>query len=239
MRVAALAAALAALATTPAGAQNLLADGGFENPALASSTTFTTIMNGSAFGAWNVTSGSIDLVRRFWVPADGFQSIDLNGSSPGTIAQTIATTAGSSYQLRFSLAGNPDNTFNKVMRVWWGTQDLGLVTFTQAGRTRSNMGWQTVTFATLIADGPSTMLRFEGQGAKYFGAALDNIEVTANVVPEPAAALLLAAGLFGCSLLAVARRRGRQVRTAAATPSPERDVTGVHGTTCFDQMKTS
>ncbi len=216
-RIAAFAAAIAALATAPVGAQNLLADGSFENPALASSATFSTIMNGSAFGAWTVTSGSIDLIRTYWAPADGFQSIDLNGASPGTIAQTVATTSGSSYRLRFSLAGNPDNTFDKVMRVWWGTQDLGLVTFTQAGRTRTNMGWQTVTFATLIASGPATTLRFEGRGATHWGAALDNIEVTLNVVPEPAAALLLATGLFGCALLAVARLHWRQVRTVAVT----------------------
>ncbi len=218
-RIAALSAALAVLAAAQLSAQNLLADGSFENPALASSATFTTIMNGSPLGAWTITSGSIDLIRTHWAPADGFQSIDLNGASPGTIAQTIATTSGSSYRLRFSLAGNPDNTLNKVMRVWWGTQDLGLVTFTQAGRTRTNMGWQTVTFATLIASGPATTLRFEGQGANYWGAALDNIEVTLNVVPEPAAALLLATGLFGCALLAVARLHWRQVRSAATVTS--------------------
>jgi choice-of-anchor C domain-containing protein len=220
-RIAALSAALAVLAAAPLSAQNLLADGSFENPALASSATFTTIMNGSPLGAWTITSGSVDLIRTYWAPADGFQSIDLNGASPGTIAQTIATTAGSSYRLRFSMAGNPDNTFDKVMRVWWGTQDLGLVTFTQAGRTRTNMGWQTITFATLIASGPATTLRFEGQGATYWGAALDNIEVTLNVVPEPAAALLLSTGLFGCALLAVARLHSRQVRTAAATASQQ------------------
>ncbi len=217
-RIVALTAAISALATAPAAAQNLLADGSFENPALASSATFTTIMNGSPFGAWMISSGSIDLIRTHWAPADGFQSIDLNGASPGTIAQTIATAAGSSYRLRFSLAGNPDNTMDKVMRVWWGTQDLGLITFTQAGRTRTSMGWQTITFATLVASGPATTLRFEGQGARYWGAALDNIEVTLNVVPEPATALLLAAGLFGGVLLVVARRHRQATAVPAATP---------------------
>jgi PEP-CTERM motif len=48
-------------------------------------------------------------------------------------------------------------------------------------------------------------LRFEGVSAGPWGAALDNIVLTANVVPEPSTALLLASGLAGMAI--VARRR--------------------------------
>ena len=170
-RVAAVLAFAAALLARPAAAQNLLTDGSFENPALSSSTTFTTIMNGSSFGAWTVTAGSVDLIRTYWAPADGFQSIDLNGSGPGSIAQTFGTVSGSTYSLRFSMAGNPDYSLDKVMRVWWGTQDLGLFTFTQTGQTRANMGWQTITLSGLIASSTSTTLRFDGVNAGQIGRA--------------------------------------------------------------------
>ena len=64
-RVAALLVFAAALLARPAAAQNLLTDGSFENPALSSSTAFTTIMNGASFGAWTVTAGSVDLIRTY------------------------------------------------------------------------------------------------------------------------------------------------------------------------------
>ncbi len=200
-----LAAAVSCLVARPLIAQNLVSNGSFETPVLGSTTSFASYGLGSTLGAWTVSGGSVDLIRTYWQAADGSQSIDLNGGSQGTLSQTIGTILDRHYTLSFSLAGNPDNAQNKVLRVWWGTQDLGLVTFIQGSNTRTSMGWQTITFAGLVAAGPSTALRFQGVSAGAWGAALDNIVLTANVVPEPSTAMLLATGLAGVAI--VARRR--------------------------------
>ncbi len=201
----ALTALLMAVVAPAAPAQNLLTNGSFESPQLSASTTFITIMNGSAFGSWTVTAGSIDLLRTYWAPADGFQSIDLNGNNPGTIAQTFATTTGATYQLRFRMAGNPDYTLTKAMRVWWGAQDLGLFTFAQTGQTRSAMGWQTITLSGLVASGSSTTLQFASANGGPTGMALDDVIVA--LVPEPAPPVLVATGLFCLLAMRVSRRR--------------------------------
>lgn len=206
-RIVALLTLVTALASPPAGAQNLLSNGSFENPALSPTTTFTTILNGQSFGAWTVTAGSIDLIRAYWAPADGFQSVDLNGNGAGAIAQTMSTAAGQQYALRFSMAGNPDNSITKVMRVWWGTQDLGLFSFTQNGTTRTAMGWQTVTLTGLIASSASTTVRFQAVTTGATGMALDNVIV--SLVPEPATARLFAGGVFLGIVLLAARRHAR------------------------------
>jgi choice-of-anchor C domain-containing protein len=198
-------AAAGALVSSPVVAQNLVSNGSFENPALAAGTSFTTILNGGTVGAWSITNGSVDLIRSYWAPADGFQSLDLNGNSQGTISQALATAAGTRYTLTFSMAGNPDWALDKVMRVWWGSQDLGLQTFVQTGQTRSNIGWMTVTFSDLLALSGTTALSFEGVNGGPTGMALDNIVVTANVVPEPSTAVLFATG--SALLLVVAYRR--------------------------------
>jgi len=214
-RFAALSAAALAFAAAPVSAQNLLSTGSFEDPALAPGTTFTTIMNGGTIGAWSVTAGSVDLIRSYWAPADGFQSLDLNGSSFGSIAQTVGTSNGGRYTLTFAMGGNTDSQADKVMRVWWGSQDLGVFTFAQAGNTRTNMNYRTVTLAGLIAGSASTTLRFEGAGTTPFnGVALDNVNITQDIVPEPSMLLLMATGMLGA--LGIVARRRRSLAAAIA-----------------------
>ncbi|WP_149498954.1 DUF4347 domain-containing protein [Roseiconus lacunae] len=59
------------------------------------------------FGDWSVNSGSIDLfATSSWESRFGGRMVNLDGGSPGSISQSIATTAGTQYQVVFSLTGD-------------------------------------------------------------------------------------------------------------------------------------
>ena len=139
----------------------------------------------SQLGPWTITSGSVDWISTYWTPASGSKSIDLAGREPGTISQTVATTAGKTYVVSFMLAGNTDSTTNpaggpvvkKLSVAATGTAPA-TYTFDTTGKTPTSMGWTAKTYS-FRATGPSTTITFTNTSAGYYGAALDQIEVAA------------------------------------------------------------
>jgi choice-of-anchor C domain-containing protein len=207
-----MAAAAASLLTVPPARAtiNLVANGDFEKPVARNSSFDTvTVSEGHYIDAWQVVDGSVDLVRNYWQPQSGSQSLDTAGLVNGTIQQTIATVPGALYQLSFWMAGNPDGDPGiKTLRVSFGTQQQDF-TFDKAGSTLSDMGWTQMIW-DITADTSSTVLSFASLNAPStpYGAALDTVSVTP--VPEPttliAGALLLLP--FGASTLR--RVRGKR-----------------------------
>ena len=134
--------------TTPPPPVPMLANGGFETPAIPANA-FIRYGTGSTIGPWRVSEGNVDLTgANFWQTADGRQSIDLEGSESGKIEQRLATRIGGCYTVTFALAGNPDGgpTVKRgYARVYQNT--LGHPTvqknfiFNTAGKSRSNMGY--------------------------------------------------------------------------------------------------
>ena len=56
---------------------------------------------------WNLTAGSVDIIGLpGWSPSEGTRSIDLDGLSAGTLAQTFDTIPSTTYQVTFDLAAN-------------------------------------------------------------------------------------------------------------------------------------
>jgi choice-of-anchor C domain-containing protein len=193
-------------------AVNLVQNPGFETSgAVPVNPGFLTSPPGS-LGTWTI-SGTVDVIRNYWQPHSGDQSLDLAGNGPGEISQSIPTVAGGTYQLSFWMAGNPDNPdpaqIVKGLEIHWNGNPLTPIqTFDASSSTHAAMGWTLVTIPNLVATGSSTILEFENEYPNNaYGVALDDISVerTDQPIPTPefptvALPVALIVGLIGAVL---------------------------------------
>jgi PEP-CTERM motif len=177
---------------TPAAAQNIVTNGGFET---GDFTGFTQFGN-TGFAGVETGSASEGTQSAYFGPV----------GSVGGINQTLATIAGQSYQISFDLQndGGTPSSFEAL----FGSNQLFSLTNSEA------FGYTTFS-TTLTAIGASTDLSFSfRQDPRFF--SLDNISVTAvsGAVPEPAtwAMMLLGFGMVGASM----RRRHPRLQALAA-----------------------
>ncbi|MFN8121538.1 MAG: choice-of-anchor C family protein [Thermoleophilia bacterium] len=156
----------------------LVTNGGFETPAAGSFTVRST-----SFTGWTIVSGDISLVGSYWQAAAGSQSLELHGTVPGKVSQTLATTAGATYRITFQQAPNPDPSASSLqeMQVEWGGAVLRSVRRTKSGSLAA-MGWQTVTLEA-TATGSSTTLAFAALSSGNMGMAIDAVSVTQQAGP--------------------------------------------------------
>lgn len=187
------------IAAAPAGAATI-ANGSFEegiNP--GSFTTIGAIDNTSITG-WTVGSGSIDYIGSYWTAQDGSRSIDLSGSSIGSISQSFATVVGQAYDITYWISKNPDG--GNAVRTGSINAGGSSGTFTYAAvNDRFNMNWVQETFRFTATDAMTTLsFASDSSGGCCFGPALDNVSIAA--VPEPAtwALFILGFGLVGGAL---------------------------------------
>lgn len=166
-----------------AGPAPLIADGGFDSP--AATAPVTLYRKGQHIGAWTVVANSIDVHRSdYEQPADGSQSIDLNGDLPGptngAVAQTFATASGGHYVVSFHLAGNVtcQTPTVKTMEVQVGRVKRRF-SFDTTGHSPSDMGWRLET-VRFTAPGDRTTLRFTSttDPTSVCGPEIDGVKVT-------------------------------------------------------------
>ncbi|GAA1235353.1 hypothetical protein GCM10009665_26900 [Kitasatospora nipponensis] len=153
-------------------------DGSFENPRVAAGS-FTTLSAGQAIGPWQVTAGNVDLIGAgFWQAAEGDQSVDLNGTTPGTVAQTFTTVPGANYTVTYALAGNPAGgptlrTGNALI----DGQDFQDFSFNVTGKSTTNMGYVNRQF-TFRATNATTTIGFASTTPNTsYGPVLDDVRV--------------------------------------------------------------
>ena len=191
-------AVFALLTPTAHASVELIHNGGFES-AGGFSGGFETI--GSGLDGWTI-GGTVDLINTYWTPASGSYSLDLNGGGAGSISQSFATVVGQTYNVSFSLAGNPVGGGDKF---FYASVTAPITyTFDIDGKTLGNMGWVRKSFSFVAVSDTSTLSFVGDPYHSYYGAALDDISVMA-VVPEPATYGMLLVGL--AMVGGLARRR--------------------------------
>lgn len=162
----------------PDAASNLVVNGRFERPRI-SSFEYDSYSAGALLGGWTIDAGAVDhLSGRIWLPADGAQSLDMDGScGTGALHQDLRTESGILYNLHFALAGNPNGTPTiKALEVSWGDTVLDTVRFDTTGGTKGDPGWIPYDYA-VTAPAATTRLTFRSLSAGCYGALLDAVSV--------------------------------------------------------------
>jgi choice-of-anchor C domain-containing protein len=224
-RLLGLAAALAFFSTaSPASAVvNLISNGSFEfGTNDAAFGGFSTIPGSASINSWLV-GGSVDWINGYWQAQSGTHSVDLNGTSIGSLQQTIATVAGQAYALTFYVSANPDNIPNPgsdsrtlLASAGGASMSFGYTAFVPPN-SRSEMNWDLRTF-NFVATGESTLISFASttpEGNCCYGIALDNVAVSA--VPELSTWAMMLLGFAGIGF--VAYRRTQTMKLASESTS--------------------
>lgn len=183
----ALSAAALLLSATPATAapraegttDRVTSADGFETPLVPAPYTFTDYLGGQPMGPWTVGGDSVDLTNdRLWDAAEGHQSLDLNGSTSGSVSRKISTLPLTSYIVSFKLAGNPEwlpTLKTGELRV--NGSPLKTFSFDITGHGRRSMGYvqQTAVFTTLL--NTSVTLTFVSTNPGYGGPVIDDVKI--------------------------------------------------------------
>jgi choice-of-anchor C domain-containing protein len=168
---------------------NLVVNGSFEDPSSWQTEAIDEYPGGSTgITGWTVGGDSVDVTgSSYWTAQDGEQSVDLSGSAPGSVSQTVATTPGSVYTLTWYMAGN-DNCGQpiKTMDVSWDGSQIYAPTFDTDGFDNQDMGWAEEQIE-VGATGASSALEFADGTAdgSQCGAVLDDVSLTTAELASP------------------------------------------------------
>jgi choice-of-anchor C domain-containing protein len=162
---------------------NLTRNGSFELGPQHVGSWLTLSKGSNKINNWTITKGSIDLIENYWQSSHGKRSIDMCGSTCGTISQNINTIPGATYQLTFDLAGNPDNQGIKYLKVIAGSVSKTFQ-FNTTGKNKRNMGWikKSLTFTATSNITNISFIALDNNPCAW-GPAIDNVKIvkTANI----------------------------------------------------------
>jgi choice-of-anchor C domain-containing protein len=154
-------------------AQALITNRGFESGA-EPGDAMVVAPGSKAVTGWTVVDADISYVGRKWQHGEGTRSVGL--LCGGGISQTIQTEPDQTYEVRFTMAGDPNAAPPlKTVIVSLGAETR-VFTFDTTGRSTSNMGWASRTHVFKAAAKAST-LAFRSPKEQCSVPAVDNIRV--------------------------------------------------------------
>jgi hypothetical protein len=166
-------------AGSPTG-PNLIANGCFQDPVLKNGAT--TLGPGSTqIPGWTVGGDGVQATASdHWKPAAGCtQSVGLSGSGHGTLSQTVNTTFGDLYLLKWNIAADYScGPAVKRMGVFWEGKLVSAPTFNTTGNGKSWMGW-TSQEVVVTAASTTSVVEFTDAtvGNGQCGASLDQVSL--------------------------------------------------------------
>lgn len=198
---------------------NLLLNGGFEDPVLASGTAQNFVSGQAIGGGWTVLGNpdtNVVLVQTAYIETpsgflqqfnaqEGLNSLDLTGASNQGLSvgvrQTVVTTPGLAYTLSFFVGrATPDsgaldpyaNPATVDLSIDGGAQ----MSFTNSDITDGIINWKQFSYAFTATGLSTTIDFFNGTLEGTNEAGLDNVSLVA-AVPEPSTLALLSLSMFG------------------------------------------
>jgi hypothetical protein len=114
-------------------------------------------------------------------PGDS-QSVDLSGGAPGSISQTVSTTAGSSYLLKWYASGNYGcGQSTKVMHVFWDRKLIASPSVNTGGPAAGKMVWSAES-QVVAANAAQSVLEFADAtpDKSPCGAVVADVSLTAD-----------------------------------------------------------
>ncbi len=181
--------AVAAPMSASAADANLIVNGSFEEPSVWQSSAVTEYAAGSTeMPGWTVGGNSVDLIgETYWAAEDGDQSLDLSGSAPGSVTQTVATTPGANYTLTWYMAGNTNcGQAIKTMDVSWDGTQVDAPTFDDSGDSGTSMGWVELQLNVTATSASSTVEFADATlDGSQCGSTLDNVSLVPASVAAP------------------------------------------------------
>lgn len=198
----------AGLLASAASGQNIVQNGGFEEPAIATGS----FVNLPSIPGWTDSSGcGIEVQNNVaGAPAEGAQFVELDSNCSSTISQTLTTVPGATYTLQFLFSPRPGVVDNHVEVRWNG----GVVADVSAdGSALADTQWTTHS-VLVAATGASTTLSFADRSiSDSLGTYIDGVSVTLagpTGLPAltPLSSVLLGLLLAGAGVLLANRRSG-------------------------------
>ena len=149
-----------------------------QGPAIPQANPLYPVAPGNAaLTGWMVTGGAVTIVTdNYWVPLSGHRSLALSSTGAGSIEQSVATAAGSTYRITFWMSGEPFSSPTiKHLRLTAGSvfQDF---TYDITLAWQWDMHWAQHTM-DFTAAGASTTVRFSSMDASQWGPAIDSTKV--------------------------------------------------------------